>query len=231
MIEEKQLSFLIVDDEKEITQSISEYLSRYNTSCTCVHDLSSALNFFDKQTFDFVLLDINLPDGTGFEFLEHAQKLNYNGHIIILSGRDSISDKVMGLTKGSDDFLPKPFNFPLLVARIKNLYKAKFSNKNDSIFFHELSLNIINHRAYINDKELKLTSTEFELLHLLISNAQSVLSRQAIGRHLYRNKYAIDDSFDFIYSQVKNLKRKISEYTQVDYLKTIYGVGYVLTAE
>lgn len=229
MIKGKKISLLIIDDDREIVALLKHYFSEFNLLVNVAYNLQSALDLVKEQLFEFVLLDLNLPDGNGFSLLDKLQQFNYNGSVIILSGNDGISEKIYGLNNGSDDFFSKPFNLQLLTSRIRNLYRSKHAQENHDIIFNEITLNLREHSAFVNKHKLQLTQSEFDLLLFLIDNASKVVTREAIRRYLYRNKFNINDSREFIYTHIKNLKRKIGQYSAIDYLKTVHNVGYTIS--
>ena len=154
--------------------------------------------------YDAIILDIGLPDGSGLEVLEYLKKINKNTGVIILSAHGAIDDKISALDLGADDYLTKPFDFNELNARIKSIIRRKHFHGNNTIDFGDIKINTVSHEVVVNNRNITLTQKEYQMLLYFISN----------------------DSFDFIYGHIKNLRKKIVNAGGNDYLSTIYGVGY-----
>jgi DNA-binding response OmpR family regulator len=151
--------------------------------------------------------------------------------VIIISARNALDDKIKGLALGADDYLTKPFHLSELNARIKSLIRRKTFDGNNEITLNELKINIELLTVHVNGHLLTLTKKEYDLLHFLISNKNRVISKESIAEHLYGDHIDLVDSFDFLYSHVKNLRKKIIEKGGRDYIRTIYGIGYKFDAQ
>mgnify|MGYP003578822967 CR=1 FL=1 len=180
--------------------------------------------------YDCILLDINLPDGSGLKILETIKTNHKTDGVIIITARNSLDDKVTGLNLGADDYLSKPFFMPELIARVSAIIRRKRFEGNNRINFHEISLDLLGKTAIVNDKEVDLTRMEYSLLLFLLANKNRVVSKNAIAEHLSGDNAELLDKFDFIYSHMKNLKRKLTDAGSNDYIKTIYGLGYKFSA-
>lgn len=226
MISEKELNILIVEDEVEIANSISDYLSKLNFNCKNAFNLKSAIQLMHEKFYDFVILDMNLPDGYGIDFLKITHEINYKGNVIILSSQNSELDIIKGLNAGSDDYLVKPFNLAELAARIKNL--MQWSNKEDdeTISAGEIKINKREQKVFINGNLIHLTKSEFELLLFLVNNSNMVLTHYAISNHLYKNNNSIESINEVVYSHIKNLRKKISTFSNSIHITAVYGIGY-----
>jgi DNA-binding response OmpR family regulator len=173
-----------------------------------------------------VLLDIMLPDGNGLGILSFMRTERIQSSILILSAKNSLDDKVIGLEEGADDYLTKPFHLPELHARLRAIYRRKKLNGSNIIAFNEISLNIDTLEARVNDILLDMTRKEFDLLLYFIVNKNRVLSRQSIAAHLWGDYTDNLANFDFVYQHVKNIRKKISAANGTDYIGTVYGLGY-----
>jgi DNA-binding response OmpR family regulator len=175
------------------------------------------------------LIDIGLPDGSGLKLIEKLKEYQPNTGSIIISARHSLDDKVKGLDIGADDYLTKPFHLQELNARLKSVFRRRMQQGNSVICFEEIKLVPDTFEAYVHDALLQLTKKEFDLLLYLINNRNRVIPKQNLAEHLWGDYIDEVGSFDFVYTHIKNLRKKILENGGKDYLKTIYGVGYKFT--
>lgn len=225
------MNVLIVEDEQALLSSIQQYLSGIGITCTSAEDVSQALAAIHEKEFDCILLDIGLPDGSGFRVIEEMQQKEHTTGIVIISARNSLDDRLLGLNIGADDYVTKPFHMSELIARIKSVTRRRSSQERKEIVFHELRLVPDEMVMYVGENMLTLTKKEHELMNFLISNPNRVLTREAIAEHLWGDHADMADSFDFIYSHIKNLRKKIVDNGGKDYIKSVYGVGYKFSAE
>ena len=225
------MNVLIVEDEKELLSSIITYLQGSDITCDKAEQLSEALQLLKSKQYDCIILDIGLPDGSGFEVIRAMQQLDHPTGIVIISARNSLDDRLTGLNIGADDYVVKPFHMPELIARINSVVRRRSPKDNKGIVFHELRLIPEEMILYIGDKQISLTKKEHEMLLYLINNPNRVITKEAIAEHLWGDHADIADSFNFIYSHIKNLRKKMVDNGCKDYIKSIYGVGYKFTAE
>lgn len=220
------MKLLIVEDEKALSDAIVEYLTSEGYGC------ETALNFWaaDEKValydYDCVLVDISLPDGSGFEVIKELKKRKSEAGIIIISAKNSLDDKITGLEIGADDYMTKPFHLSELNARIKSIIRRRNFSGQTTIVANEISIIPDEALVKVNNQPIELTKKEYDLLLFLLSNKNRVLTKESIAEHLWGDDMDTSDSFDFIYTHVKNLRRKITEKGGKDYLKTIYGMGY-----
>lgn len=217
---------LIIEDEQQLAESIVHYLKAESYLCETALDFESALEKISLYKYDCILLDITLPGGNGLNLLKELKKNNKTEGVIIISAKNSVDDKIAGLEIGADDYLPKPFHLAELSARIKALIRRNKFDGSNLIVIDNLKLDVLGKAATICEYKLDLTKSEFELLLFLISNKNKVISKDAIGEHLSGDDADRFDSYDFVYSHIKNLKRKVTEAGGADYIKTVYGLGY-----
>jgi DNA-binding response OmpR family regulator len=194
--------------------------------CERVFTYDMAVEKINLYSYDCVIVDINLPDGIGFDIIEALKKISSSTGIIIISARNSIDDKIKGLEIGSDDYLTKPFHLSELNARVKSLFRRKNFQGSNEINYKEIKINLNQRKVFVNDTETHLSKKEFDLLLYFISNKENALTKAAIAEHLWGDNIDSADSFDLIYSQIKNLRRKLIEKGAKDYLHSIYGIGY-----
>ena len=220
------MKLLIIEDEVELCKSIVSYLKTEDYACEVAYNYYSAIKKIDSFEYDCILLDITLPDGNGLKILEELKENNKTEGVIIVSARNSINERINGLRLGADDYLPKPFHLSELSARIAALIRRKKFTGNNKIVFHELSIDTLSKQAEINNTTLDLTKKEYQLLLYFIVNKGRVISKNAIAQHLWGDGADASGNFDFIYTHIKNLRKKLHEAGCNDYLKAIYGMGY-----
>ncbi len=220
------MKLLIVEDELILLESILAYLGKERYLCESASTFQQAEDKVAVYTYDLVILDITLPGGSGLEILKRIKKILPETAVIILSARDSLDDKLKGLDLGADDYLTKPFHLSELNARIKAVWRRKKYRGYEELTFNEITILPENREVRIHNKSLTLTPKEFELLIFLISNAGRVISRGSIAEHLWGDDIDLADNFDFIYTHVNNLRKKILNAGGDDYIRTVYGTGY-----
>lgn len=220
------MKILIIEDEIELLIAISNFLTKENFICELADNFRKADEKLFIYEYDVVLLDITLPDGNGLLLLQTIKKQQKRAGVIIISAKNSLDDKINGLDLGADDYLTKPFHLSELNSRIKALLRRKKFDGSDIIAFNEMSINTESKTVSIKGKELALTKKEYELLLFFLINKNRVLTKEAIAEHLWEDNIDVADSFDFIYTHLNNIRRKIKQAGGTDYIKTIYGMGY-----
>ncbi len=223
------MKILIVEDELELLQSMVSFLKGSGMICEQATNLADAIEKVDLHDYDCIVLDIGLPDGSGLKLIDELQKKDHQTGVVIVSARNSLDDRLTGLNIGADDYVTKPFYMPELVARIKSVFRRRSFQGQNEIIHNELRVIPDEMLMYVNDKLISLTKKEHELLLYFLSNSNKVLTKESIAEHLWGDHADMADSFDFIYSHIKNLRKKIMDNGGKDYLKSVYGVGYKLT--
>jgi len=220
------MKILIVEDEIELIDSMATYLENEDFIC------EKATNFFDAEdklisfNYDVVILDITLPDGSGIDLLKIVKEKDSKVGVLIVSAKNSLDDKLEGLDLGADDYITKPFHLAELNSRVKSLIRRQKFDGNDSIVFNEIEINPTSKEVTINNRLIELTRKEYNLLLYFISNKNKVVTKESIAEHLWGDEIEMADSFDFIYTHLGNLRKKIKKYGANDYVKTMYGLGY-----
>ena len=220
------MKILIVEDEKELLNNMVRYLQSENFLCEKAEDYKTALDKIDGYDYDCVLLDVNLPDGNGLSLLEDLKKNGKTDGVIIISARDSLTDRIRGLNLGADDYLIKPFHLSELNARVSAVIRRRRFNGQNIIVINDITLDLLAKVIFIRDRPVELTRKEYDLLLFLVTNKNRVISKNAIAEHLSGSQIDYVDSFDFIYTHIKNLKRKLAQAGGGDYIKSLYGSGY-----
>lgn len=220
------MKLLVIEDEASLQRSIIEYFTQEDFLCEVADTFQQGIDKTDSFQYDCIILDINLPGGSGLQLLEYIRKQKKNDCIIIISARNSLDDKINGLDLGADDYLAKPFHLPELYARVKALIRRKYTEGSNTLEIDKLQLDLLLKTVTYAGQPLSLTKYEFELLLFMLINKNRVVSRQAIAEHIYGEQTDNMASFDFVYSHIKNLKRKLKEKGCGDLLQAVYGLGY-----
>jgi DNA-binding response OmpR family regulator len=220
------MKVLIVEDELELLEAARQYMASENIVCESASSYSQASQMIHLYEYDCVVVDLNLPDGNGLDLIEELRKKNSNTGIIIISARNSLDDKLRGLELGSDDYLTKPFFLPELNARIKALLRRRHFDGSNTRQIGKLTVDLLARQLSADGRPLVLTKSEFDLFLFLAFNEGKVLSKESIAEHLLGEQADQSDSFDFIYSHMKNLRKKLAQATGEDPIRTVYGFGY-----
>ncbi len=225
------MKLLIVEDEISMQQSIHAYFTKSGYVCEIAGTQKSAEEKIQMYHYDCVILDITLPDGNGLHILEQLKKRKTKTGVIILSAKNSLDDKVVGLTMGADDYLSKPFHFTELNARVTAIVRRLHFQGNNQIEIGNIRFELEAQKVFIVDKELILKKKEYELLLFFVSNTDRIISKSSLAEHIWGDNSDRTDSFDFLYSQIKNLRRRLNENASEYNIQAIYGLGYKFIKE
>jgi DNA-binding response OmpR family regulator len=220
------MKILLVEDENALVQSLMTALEGQSFVVAQAGTIAAALEKIHLFSYDALVLDIGLPDGSGFEVLKALKAHSPQTGVVILSAKNSLDDKLQGLDWGADDYLAKPFHIAELIARLKALHRRRHLQGRLQIEVNDLSIYPDESTVMHNGEAIPLTPKEFELLLYFASNQERVLTKAAIAEHLWGDMAENYDDFDFIYAHVKNLRKKITEAGAQDFIKTVYGLGY-----
>ncbi len=225
------MKILIVEDEIELLIAMSNFLIRENYICELAENFLKADEKLSIYEYDIILLDISLPDGNGLELLKIIKRYQVKAGVIIISAKDSLDDKISGLDKGADDYMTKPFQLSELNSRIKAVIRRRQFDGNNILKFNEISINTDSKEVSVNEQEINLTKKEYDLLLYFIINKNRVLTKEALAEHLWNDNIDLADNFDFIYTHLNNIRKKIKRTGGNDYIRTIYGMGYKFTGK
>lgn len=220
------MKILIIEDERELSKSICQYLSGEQFFTETAFDFHSAFEKISLYDYACIILDITLPNGSGLDILKELKKNNKADGVIIISAKNSLDDKIYGLKEGADDYLTKPFHLPELGARVAAIIRRKSFDGKNLIVFDELEINLNEKQASVKNHIINLTKKEYDLLMYFISNKNKVISKAAIAQHLWGDDMDIADNYDFIYTHIKNLRKKLLQRGAPDYIRSVYGMGY-----
>jgi DNA-binding response OmpR family regulator len=220
------MKILLIEDEPQLSNAIQTFLVGEGNICTVVPTLHQAINKATDYEYDCILVDIGLPDGSGLDVIQRIKTNHPRTGIIIISAKNSLDDKISGLDLGADDYLPKPFHLAELNARIKALARRNHFDGEQLIQFKEIEVNPAEQKVSVNQCMLNLTRSEYTLLLYLLANQNRVLTKESVAEHLSGDDADLLDKIDFIYSHVKNLRKKLVDAGSGDYINSVYGIVY-----
>ncbi len=225
------MNVLIVEDEKSLANEIASYLKKEGFLCDVSYSGTDASEKIAVNLYDFVLLDLGLPDYEGLDLIREARKNNIDVSFIIITARGAIEDRVKGLDLGADDYLPKPFALVELHSRILAVARRKFQITTPDISLGEFIMETQARKLKHNGTEVEITRKEFDLLHYLVINNNKVLARHQLYEHIWGN--TLDDQYDsnFIDVHIKNLRKKLNAHAPSPWLETVRGVGYRVSTD
>jgi DNA-binding response OmpR family regulator len=224
------MKILIIEDERDLNESIASYLREQGYVCDSAFTFPEAMDKVESFEYECILLDITLQDGNGLDILKTLKSNGKTEGVLIISARNSLTDKVTGLTLGADDYLPKPFHLSELGARVSAIIRRKQFGGNNLIQFGALVLDTMARTTTVEGREIDLTRKEYQLLLYFACNKGRVLSKNAIAEHLWGEDLGGGVNYDFIYTHIKNLRRKLVEAGAEDHIQSIYGMGYKFSA-
>jgi DNA-binding response OmpR family regulator len=221
------MNVLIVEDEKGLALEIDEFLSREGFTIEHARTKRSGSEKIFVNNYDFILLDLSLPDGDGFELLQLLKnQKDRDDAVIILTARGAVDDRVLGLEQGADDYLAKPFSLNELLARMHAITRRKHKLESNDIAIKEFRINIQNRTVHYNDERINLTKKEFEIFNYLVLNKNKVISRTNLTEHVWGDVLEINSDSNFVDVHVKNLRKKLSQFEPVDWFETVRSIGY-----
>jgi DNA-binding response OmpR family regulator len=220
------VKILVIEDEKLLSESIMTCLKQEGFASDAASGYAAAIEKIESFDYDCILLDINLPGGNGLDILNQLKRNKKTDAVLIISARNSLEDKIYGLQSGADDYLAKPFHLSELMARIGAIIRRKHSAGSNLIQCNELAIDTLAKSVSINNKLIELTKKEYQMLLYFAYNKNRVISKNAIAEHLWGDETESAANFDFIYTHVKNLRKKLIAAGSADYIQSVYGMGY-----
>jgi DNA-binding response OmpR family regulator len=223
------MKILIIEDEYALLKTIEDFLLAEKYVVEKATDYYSAREKILIYDYDCILLDISLPGGSGLKLLEEMKKEGKTGNIIIISARNSLEDKVLGLDLGADDYLAKPFHLLELQARIKSVLRRKNRNGQHVLNIGNTQIDFDNRQVAVNESVLNLNRKEFDIISFFATNKNRLITKESLAEHIWGDNIDMADNFDFVYSQVKNLRKKLRNGHSEIEIENVYGIGYKLT--
>lgn len=225
------MKILIVEDEPSLRELIQCSLEKERYVVETASDFNSALRKVEDYDYDCILLDIMLPDGSGLDLLERLKALHKRENVIIISAKDSLEDKVLGLELGADDYLPKPFHLVELNARIKSVIRRHQHDGEIDIRQGNVRIEPDKYRVFVNDLEVELNRKEYDILLYFINRPGRLINKNTLAESVWGDHIDQVDNFDFIYAQIKNLRKKLKDSGATIEIKAVYGFGYKMVVE
>lgn len=222
------MKLLIVEDEPSLRALMQRSLEQEGYLVETAATYGAADAKIAGYGYDCILLDIMLPDGSGLRLLEHLKRLRRPEHVIIISARDALEDKVLGLELGADDYLAKPFHTAELIARIRSVFRRSRSGGGFTIELGNLMIEPRSNRVTVAGRELPLLKKEYDILLYFMQRPRHLVDKTVLAEAVWGDHADQSDDFSFVYAQMKNLRRKLSEAGASVTLKSVYGFGYKL---
>lgn len=224
------MKILLIEDDADLREITTRSLEKERYVVATANDYATAVQKVEDYEYDCILLDIMLPDGNGLDLLKHLSNMGIRRNVIIISAKDSIDDKVTGLDLGADDYLAKPFHLAELNARVKSVIRRNRSdfNANMSIYLGNVEVQTNSFTVYVNGNNIELNRKEYDILHYLINRPRRTIDKNTLAEAVWGDHIDQVDNFDFIYAQIKNLRKKLKEAQATIEIKAVYGFGYKL---
>jgi two-component system response regulator QseB len=222
------MKLLLVEDEAALRTTLVDVLRQGGYVVEVAADFAQAHEKIKLYQYDCVLVDLTLPGGSGLDLIRTLKADNSSAGVLVITARNGVDDRVTGLDLGADDYLVKPFHLSELNARLRAIIRRRQFQGQHHIVFRDLVVWPENAQVLVNNEPLTLTKKEYDLLLYLLASPNRVLTKEAIAEHLWGDEADASDSFDFIYTHFKNLRKKLQEKGADHYIQTIYGVGYRL---
>lgn len=224
------MKILVIEDEIPMQEIIRETLEKERYLVESVTTFEEAQDKIISFEYDCILLDVMLPDGTGFDLLKELKRLDKASNVIIISAKNSIEDKVAGLNLGADDYLVKPFHLAELTARVKSVLRRKTLHGKNELEINNVKIHFENRIAFINQEVVPLNRKEFDVLAYFMVNKNRLINKTSLAEHVWGDYTDESDDFEFIYSQIKNLRKKLKDQQAEIEIQAVYGIGYKLIA-
>lgn len=222
------MKLLVIEDEQDLRNTILHFFQQEKYLVEVARDYEEALEKLYLYAYDCIILDINLPGGSGLDLLTKMQASQVAYNVIITSARNSLDDKIVGLDLGADDYLTKPFHLAELNARVKAILRRKQLSGSQLLQLNNLSVDFESREAFVEGTNLTLNRKEFDVLSFFLLNQNKLIHKTALAEHVWGDHTDTADSFDFIYSQIKNLRKKFKDSQAQLEIQAVYGIGYKL---
>ncbi|EIJ40501.1 response regulator transcription factor [Galbibacter orientalis] len=222
------MKILVIEDEPQLLNNIKESLEKEKFLVETASDYYSAIDKIFIYEYDCILLDIMLPNGNGLTLLSELKKKGENENIIIISAKDSLDDKLKGLALGADDYLTKPFHLAELNARVNAVLRRQKLGGKNTLEIANIIIDIKERTFTVNSKDIVLNRKEFDIINYFLLNKNRLVTKAALAEHVWGDNADNADNFDFVYYQIKNLRKKLHSCNAEIEIESIYGIGYKL---
>ncbi|RVU00255.1 response regulator transcription factor [Mucilaginibacter limnophilus] len=224
------MNVLIIEDERSLAREIDIFLTNYNYVCEVCYTGRSASEKIAVNLYDFILIDLGLPDYEGLDLLREAKSSNPEAACIILTARAEVTDRIKGLDLGADDYLPKPFSLPELQSRMQAILRRKFGLKQNTITLGDFLINLTERTISFNGAIVNtITKKEFDLIAYMLLHKNRTLTRTQLSEHIWGSVVNDDYDSNYIDAHIKNIRKKLNAYAAPNWLETVRGLGYKIT--
>lgn len=223
------MKLLIIEDEPSLRDLIKQTLEKERYLVESASSYKSAIQKIEDYEYDCILLDIMLPDGDGLSLLKELKENNKQDSVIIISAKDSLDDKVAGLELGADDYLAKPFHLAELIARIRSVIRRKQNDGNIFIELGNVKIYPEEYKVVVDNKQIDLNRKEYDILYYFMNRSNRLIDKNTLAESVWGDHIDQVDNFDFIYAQIKNLRKKMKDAGANIEIKSVYGIGYKMT--
>ena len=220
------MRILLCEDEKELSNAISAILKHHNYTVDAVYDGMDALDYALSGQYDVILLDIMMPKMNGLEVLEQLRAMHIQTPVMVLSAKSEIEDRITGLDMGADDYLPKPFSMAEMLARIRALTRRKHEVMENTLTFVDLTLDRLTYELVVENKRLRLSNREFQMMEMLMSHPSVVISTETFMDRIWG--YDSDAEINVVWVYISALRKKLNQLGAHVRIKAARGVGYTL---
>lgn len=222
-----RMKILVVEDERKLGQFVQKGLQEASYTATLVGTCAAAENALAESHYDAIVLDIGLPDGSGLDVLRRWRQAGFSEPVVILSARGQVEDRITGLNLGADDYLPKPFSFDELLARLRSLLRRESKQKRTRYEHAGISMDLLSRKVVAAGRAVELTGREFALLELFLAHPGRVLTRTQIAERIWETSFDTETNLIDVY--VKKLRTKLPPGEDgAPPIRTVRGTGYVL---
>ncbi len=220
------MKVLIIEDERTLARETMIFLEKAFYLCDKAYTAGEAKKLMIENEYDFILLDLGLPDGDGLELLDETKKMCPKASYIIITARGKLEDRIKGLDLGADDYLPKPFSLLELQSRMQAISRCKSGNNDPVLELGEFNIDLNKRTVRFEEKEIDLSRKEFDLLSYMLLHKNRPLTRLQLSEHIWGNFSDDDYDSNYIDVHIKNIRKKLATYAPVDWLQTLRGIGY-----
>lgn len=222
------MKILIIEDDLSFQEILRRTLEQEHYIVEVAPDYRAGLYKITDHTYDCILLDINLPDGNGLDLLRQLKEMKRTGGLIIISARDTIEDKVEGLDLGADDYLPKPFHLAELLSRIKSVLRRNNQGGEQHIIYGNVKIDTQRTEVWVAGIRVDLSRKEYDTLLYFVQRPMRLISKTMLAEAIWGDHFSDVDNFDFVYAQIKNLRKHLVAWGANIEISSVYGMGYKL---